>query len=50
VESSYESSTELSGSIKCWETIKCPINWGSSRVVLSFKELVYEYGHRDPSH
>jgi hypothetical protein len=29
VESSCEFGIEHSGSIKCWETIECPNNWGS---------------------
>jgi hypothetical protein len=28
VESSCEFSIEASGSIKCWETVDCPNNWG----------------------
>jgi hypothetical protein len=40
VESSCELGIESSGSIKCWETIECPNNWGSLRVVLSYIELV----------
>jgi hypothetical protein len=28
-ESSCEPGIEHSGSIKCWETIECPNNWGS---------------------
>jgi hypothetical protein len=34
VEGSCEFGIEPSGSIKCWETIECPNNYGS-RVVLS---------------
>jgi hypothetical protein len=29
VESSCELGIEPSGSINCWETNECPINWGS---------------------
>jgi hypothetical protein len=40
VESSYEFGIEPSDSIKCWESIECPKNWGASRVVLSSIALV----------
>jgi hypothetical protein len=40
VESSCEFGIEPSGSVKCWETIECPNNYLSLRVVLSSMELV----------
>jgi hypothetical protein len=47
VESSCEFDIEPLGFINCWETIECPNNYGSLRVVLSSMELVTVDGVSD---
>jgi hypothetical protein len=45
VESSRECGNEPSGSIKCWETIKCPNNWQPLEYCCSIELVIIFWGH-----
>jgi hypothetical protein len=44
MESSCEFVIEHSGSIKCWETIECPNNWGSLEQCSAPESLLVKQG------